>query len=107
MITMASFSQSSLRLSSFQAFFKVLKKDKRVFERPYFLNNTDQPGNAIDISTIVVSQSKVDKAILFKLKRQENTYVHLTEVTPEQIYLAHIDNWPLFCLRMAIWGYYM
>ena len=85
----------------------MLKKEKKVIERPYFLKNIDQPEYAIDISTIVLHQGKVDKAILFKLKRQENTYVHLIEVTPEEIYLAHMDNWPLFCLRKALWGMYM
>lgn len=61
----------------------------------------------IDIKELLERQEEIDRAILFRLRRQENTYVHIAEAEPQDIFLSYYDEYPFFNLRMKVWGWYL
>lgn len=79
------------------------KKEK--IEFPDFLTDPYHR-HSIDINEILQDQDKIDRAILFKLKHQENTFVHFVEIDIKERWRMHQDNFPLLELRQKIWGYY-
>lgn len=36
--------------------------------------------DVLDINDVVKDQDRIDKMVIFKLKRQENTFVHFVEI---------------------------
>lgn len=100
------FIESNLLVIRFKEFFKLLKsQQKEKIEWPKFLT-AEANLHSIDINEILRDQDKIDKAILFKLKRQENTYVHFVEIDIQQRQKMHSDRYPLLKFRMAIWSIY-
>lgn len=56
---------------------------------------------------LLLDQDKIDKIILHKLKRQDNTFVHLIDADQRQRFLLHKDNWPFYVQRMKLWSSYL
>lgn len=63
--------------------------------------------NNIDINEVLRDQDKIDKAIMYKLKHQENTFVHFVEIDNQERYMLHTDKYPLFRIRIKAWHMYM
>jgi hypothetical protein len=79
------------------------KKEK--IEWPFFLTNYDHQ-DTIDINEIIRDQDKIDRAVLFKLKHQENTFVHFVEIDIRERWKLHTDSFPILKLRLKIWEKY-
>lgn len=63
--------------------------------------------SAINVKELLERQEKIDRAILFRIKRQENTFVHVIEADPKDIFLLHKDKWPFYNQRMRLWGKFL
>jgi hypothetical protein len=63
--------------------------------------------NSLNLTEMLLKQGEIDRAMLHKLKKQENTFVHLVEADRKDIYMMHEDSWPLYVTRMKIWGFYL
>lgn len=74
---------------------------------PPLKGNSPSFDQAFDIRELVERQEEVERAVLYRIKKQENTYLHVVEADPKDLFLLHTDNWPLFRKRMAVWGWYL
>jgi len=63
--------------------------------------------NEINLTDLLTVQKTLDRAILHKLKRQENTFVHLVEADEKDEYLQYTDSYPLLKQRKRLWGSYL
>ena len=61
----------------------------------------------INLTDLLTVQKTLDRAILHKLKRQENTFVHLVEADEKDEYLQYTDSYPLLKQRKRLWGSYL
>jgi hypothetical protein len=94
------------RVIRFKEFFKLLMAQKKEkIKRPNFFSE-DGVHNTMDINEILRDQDRIDRAVLFKLKHQENTYVHFVEIDIQERWKLHKDRFPLLKLRLKIWGWY-
>lgn len=80
-------------------------QDAEKVDRPRFLTVRSSINN-IDINEVLRDQDKIDKAVLYKLKHQENTYVHLVEIDNQERNSFPRDRYPLFDARIKIWKQY-
>lgn len=56
---------------------------------------------------LLQAQEAIDEAMLHKLRKQDNTYVHLIDADARERYLMHKDNWPYYAQRMRFWSSYL
>jgi hypothetical protein len=63
--------------------------------------------NQLDLSELLLNQDSIDKAMIYKIKRQENTFVHVVEADRKDVYLLYHDCLPFFKTRMRLWGSYL
>jgi hypothetical protein len=63
--------------------------------------------NEINLTDLLTVQKTLDRAILHKLKRQENTFVHFVEADEKDEYLQYTDSYPLLKQRKRLWGSYL
>ena len=61
----------------------------------------------LEIEAMLLSQSKINKAVLYKLRNQENTYVHVVEGDQKHKYMMYSDKLPLYNMRMRYWAWIM
>lgn len=62
---------------------------------------------SFDVKSLMEKQDDIDRAVMYRIRKQDNTYLHVVEADPKDIFLLHTDNWPFFRRRMKIWGWYL
>jgi hypothetical protein len=63
--------------------------------------------DVLDLTILLEKQDEIDRAMIHKIKKHENTFVHVSEASRGEYYLRYKDSWPLFKQRMTIWGTYL
>jgi hypothetical protein len=62
---------------------------------------------SLNVKELIEHQEEIDRAILYRIKKQDNTYLHVVEADPKDVFLMYTDSWPWFNKRMKIWGWYL
>lgn len=89
----------------FKNLFRNLK-DKEAYDPPLRMNSPCFD-YTLNVKNLVEHQDEIDRAIIYRIKKQDNTYVHAVEADPKELFLLHNDNLPFFRKRMEIWGWYL
>lgn len=63
--------------------------------------------DVLNIKELFERQEEIDRAVLFRIRHRENTFVHIEEASDKEIFLFYQDKLPLFSLRMKMWGWLM
>lgn len=89
----------------FKGLFAKLKDDLET--DPPLRMNSPCFDHTMDVKDLVEHQDEIDRAIIYRIKKQDNTYLHVVEADPKDLFLLHTDTWPFFRKRMEIWGWYL
>jgi hypothetical protein len=81
-------------------------KDKNEYDPPLRMNSPCFD-HKLDVKCLVEQQDQVDRAVLYRIKKQDNTYLHVVDADPKDLFLMHTDNLPFFRKRMKLWGWYL
>ena len=60
-----------------------------------------------DRGDLLLRQIEIDRVIMNKFQKQENTYVHFVEADSTTKYFLHKDTYPLLAARMAVWAFFL
>lgn len=97
------FEEYSLFITRFKKHFYFQKDNFSEYDNP-LIGEKHSFKDSFDLTSALKMQNDIDRAQLFKLKKQENTYVHIVEADNKDLYIRHKDNWPLYKWRMKMWG---
>lgn len=67
----------------------------------------DRFSSEFDREELLLRQTEIDRVIMHKFKKQENTYVHFVEADSTTKYYLHTDSYPLLNARLAVWAFFL
>ena len=60
-----------------------------------------------DREELLLRQTEIDRVVMHKFKKQENTYVHFVEADSMTKYYLHKDTFPMLDARLTVWSFFL